>query len=87
MVNELVVDVIQSSIERLRAAQPADIEAVRAHEQPLIGMSAAMRAQHLELKQFLREHVYRHQRVLRMTTKAQRVVTRAVRRRSWAISG
>ena len=33
-----------------------------------------MRAQHLELKQFLREHVYRHHRVLRMTTKAQRVV-------------
>ena len=33
-----------------------------------------MRAQHLELKHFLREHVYRHQRVLRMTTKAKRVV-------------
>ena len=74
MVNSLVVDVIQSSIERLRAAQPADIEAVRAHEQPLIGMSAEMRAQHIELKQFLREHVYRHHRVLRMTTKAKRVV-------------
>ncbi len=74
MVNSLVVDVIQSSIERLRAAQPADIGAVRAHEQPLIGMSAPMREQHIELKQFLREHVYRHHRVLRMTTKAKRVV-------------
>ena len=40
MVNELVVDVIQSSVERLRAAAPADIEAVRAHERALIGMSA-----------------------------------------------
>jgi len=74
MVNSLVVDVIQTSVERLRAAQPADIEAVRAHEQPLIGMSAEMREQHIELKQFLREHVYRHHRVLRMTTKAKRVV-------------
>src|SRR5579862_1659433 len=74
MVNSLVVDVIQSSLERLRAASPADIEAVRAREQPLIGMSADMRTQHIELKQFLREHVYRHHRVLRMTTKAKRVV-------------
>jgi len=74
MVNSLVVDVIQSSIERLRSAQPADIEAVRTHEQPLIGMSVQMREQHLELKRFLREQVYRHHRVLRMTTKAKRVV-------------
>ena len=44
------------------------------HAHALIGMSDAMRAQHLELKQFLREHVYRHQRVLRMTIKARRVV-------------
>ena len=43
--------------------------------EPLMGMSDAMRAQHLELKQFLREQVYRHQRVLRMTTKAKRVVS------------
>jgi dGTPase len=33
-----------------------------------------MRAAHVELKQFLYEHVYRHQRVLRMTLKAKRVV-------------
>jgi dGTPase len=31
-------------------------------------------AEHLELKQYLRRHLYRHYRVLRMTTKAQRVV-------------
>ncbi len=39
MVNELVVDVIQRSVEQLREARPADIEAVRRHERPLIGMS------------------------------------------------
>jgi dGTPase len=38
-------------------------------------MSAAMQSEHLELKGFLREQLYRHQRVLRMTTKAKRVVT------------
>jgi dGTPase len=75
MVNALVVDVIQCSQERLRVAAPADSDAVRAHPQALMGMSDAMRAAHLELKRFLYEHVYRHQRVLRMTLKAQRVIT------------
>jgi dGTPase len=74
IVNAVVIDVIQSSAERLLRADPLDIDAVRAQSQPLIGMSEAMREQHLELKQFLREQVYRHQRVLRMTTKAKRVV-------------
>jgi len=74
MVNEVVIDVIESSAARLRAAGVADIEAVRDQAGPLIGMSEAMQAQHLELKRFLLEHVYRHQRVLRMTMKARRVV-------------
>ena len=75
MVNDLVVDVIQSSTERLRAARPADIEAVRAHDEALIGMSAPMLEQHLQLKGFLREQVYRRQRVLRMTLKAGRIIS------------
>ena len=74
IVNEVVIDVIQSSAGRLLAANPTDIDAVRAQDRPLIGMSDAMRERHLELKHFLREQVYRHQRVLRMTTKAKRVV-------------
>jgi dGTPase len=74
IVNEVVIDVIRSSGERIERAKPADIDAVRTHAQALMGMSDAMRAQHLALKQFLREQVYRHQRVLRMTTKAKRVV-------------
>src|SRR5580658_3069353 len=75
MINEVVIDVIESSQARIQAAQPPDIDAVRSRTEPLIGMSDGMRAQHLELKQFLREQVYRHQRVLRMTTKAKRVVS------------
>jgi dGTPase len=74
MIDALVTDVIRTSADRLSAAAPADIEAVRLHPQALIGMSDATRASHVELKQFLNEHVYRHQRVLRMTLKARRVV-------------
>ncbi|HEY3730120.1 MAG TPA: deoxyguanosinetriphosphate triphosphohydrolase [Steroidobacteraceae bacterium] len=74
LVNEVVIDVIESSLTRIQRAQPADIDAVRGLSEPLMGMSAPMRAQQIELKQFLRERVYRHQRVLRMTTKAKRVL-------------
>ncbi len=37
-------------------------------------LSDACREEHLELKSFLGEHVYRHYKVLRMTSKARRVV-------------
>jgi dGTPase len=75
MVNQIVIDVIESSLQRLQQAQPRDIDAVRSLGAPLMGMSEAMREQHLQLKKFLREQVYRHQRVLRMTTKAKRVLS------------
>jgi dGTPase len=74
MINEVVVDVIRTSGERLKVVAPQDIDAVRAHSGPLITMSEAVREQHLELKRFLRERVYRHHRVLRMTSKARRVL-------------
>jgi dGTPase len=70
----VVTDVIRASSARLLAAKPADIDAVRAHGGPLIGQSDEVRADHVELKAFLREHVYRHHRVLRMTAKARRVL-------------
>ncbi len=74
MINEVVVDVIRASAGLLQAAAPADIDAVRVHGSVLIAMSAPVREQHLELKRFLRERVYRHHRVLRMTSKARRVL-------------
>ncbi len=74
MINEVVIDVIRTSSALLRVAAPPDIDAVRAHRGSLIAMSEDIAAQHLELKQFLRERVYRHHRVLRMTSKARRVL-------------
>ena len=74
MINEVVVDVIHTSGALLQAAAPANIDAVRVHGSALIAMSAPVREQHLELKRFLRERVYRHHRVLRMTSKARRVL-------------
>jgi dGTPase len=76
MINGIVVDLIENSAALLREAAPVDIDAARTHHLgPLVQMSEAMRAEHLELKRFLREHLYRHYRVQRMTRKARAVVT------------
>jgi dGTPase len=75
MINGIVVDLIEHSAALLRDAAPADIDAVRAAGGPLIQMGEAMRAEHLELKAYLRDHLYRHYRVQRMTRKARAVVT------------
>ncbi|MGD9599625.1 MAG: deoxyguanosinetriphosphate triphosphohydrolase [Steroidobacteraceae bacterium] len=75
MINEVVLDVIDTSEERIARAGVASIDDVRAAAGgPLITLGAALHADHLALKRFLGEHVYRHYRVLRMTTKAQRLV-------------
>ncbi len=74
MINEIVVDVIRSSSANLSAVAPGDIEAVRGHDSPLIQMSEGIRGDSLLLKSFLRENLYRHYRVQRMTRKARLVV-------------
>jgi dGTPase len=75
MIDHVVTDVIHTSIAAIQHANPNSIDAVRKQERPLIQMSELVTTQHRELKQFLRDKVYRHYRVLRMTTKAQHVVS------------
>jgi len=74
MINYLVVDFIRTTQAQLAHAQPRSIDEVRAHSKPLAMLSDECREEHLELKAFLREHVYRHYKVLRMTSKARRVL-------------
>jgi dGTPase len=74
MINGIVIDVIQSSVGRIAAAAPGTIDDVRAHAGPLVEMSEDVRREHLELKRFLRDKLYRHYRVQRMTRKARNVV-------------
>lgn len=74
MINRQVVDLLRTSEDALQAASPGDIEAVREHPEPLIRFSEAMQGEHQELKRFLRDNLYRHYRVHRMSVKAQRIV-------------
>jgi dGTPase len=74
MINHIVLDLIHTTQAQLTQVRPDSIDAVRAQAKPLVNLSDEVRAEHLELKEFLREQVYRHYKVLRMTGKARRVV-------------
>ena len=74
MINHIVLDLIHTTQSQLRKAKPESIDEVRAHSKPLVALSDECREEHLELKELLREQVYRHYKVLRMTAKARRVV-------------
>jgi dGTPase len=65
---------IRNSAENIGRAAPASIEDVR-RAPALIGFSTRTLAETRELKRFLHENLYRHQRVLRTSTRARRIVS------------
>ncbi len=74
MINVMVVDLIDTSRNNISNANLTCIEAVRRHAQPLMQFSTAMTELKLELKQFLRKHLYQHYRVHRMSLKAAAII-------------
>ncbi len=73
MINRLVSDLIQTSEQRIAEFAPTSVDEVRAMG-PMIAFSEAMQQEATVLKQFLRENLYRHYLVNRMTSKAKTVV-------------
>jgi len=74
MINALILDLIGTSQERIDAARPQSVEDVR-NGAPLIAFSERMGSEAAQLKRFLRENLYQHYQVNRMTSKARRIVT------------
>jgi dGTPase len=74
MINALVTDLLSESRQRITQANVNTLDDV--HAAPvLIGFSAEMHQQNQHLKSFLHDHLYRHYQVLRMTSKARRVIS------------
>jgi dGTPase len=73
MINTLVVDLTSTTLANIERRGPDSVEAVRSGK-PLAAFSPSMRAQADALKSFLLANLYRHHRVMRMTTKARRIV-------------
>ncbi len=74
MINRQVSDLIEHTRDVITMAAVGTAGAVRQHREALVTFSPAMRDMHLELKRFLRTHLYQHFRVQRMTAKAKKVI-------------
>lgn len=70
-----VIDLVETSRNNIDSANPADISAVRLHGNPLVAYSPEMRERNLALKRFLRNNLYQHYRVRRMSAKASRMLS------------
>lgn len=73
MINVLVVDICETSTNNILELNPQHIEDIRKAPY-LIGFSKGMKAKNLELKQFLRQYLYHHYKVNRMSAKAVRII-------------
>ncbi|MBI5671485.1 MAG: deoxyguanosinetriphosphate triphosphohydrolase [Chloroflexi bacterium] len=74
LIGLLVGDVIEASMERLKALQPRSVEEVQRHTQPVVSHSEETIALSRHLKDFLFQNMYRHFRVARMAKRAERFV-------------
>lgn len=76
MISAMMDDLIGTTGERLAQAAPESPQAVRGHDAPLAGFSAAMRQELAPLSRFLHERYYSHYLLRRMHMKATRIIER-----------
>jgi dGTPase len=74
LINIMVGDLLAETRRRAQRFAPGSAEEVRRLGEPLAGFSEAMQANDRALKSFLFEHMYRHYKVNRMTSKARRIL-------------
>jgi dGTPase len=70
----MVRDLIEGARARLEELAPASPHGIRSAGTPVVAFSPRLAAGLADLRGFLRERVYRHYKVSRMTLKARRVV-------------
>jgi dGTPase len=74
LIDGMVRDLVDGARARLEALGPHSPDAIRSAAGPMVAFSPRVAAGFAELRGFLRERVYRHYKVSRMTLKARRVV-------------
>ena len=73
MINALVCDLIETTASNLARQKPKDLAEARLGV-PLVAFSDELREAQREMKRFLHKHLYQHFQVLRMTSKARRII-------------
>jgi dGTPase len=74
LISYLIGAVVSEARRRLDAAQPKSVEDVRNHRGVLIAFSESVAAAEAEIKAFLKQHMYRHSRVMRVMDDAEAIV-------------
>ena len=75
MINTLVVDLTTQSTQNIKDAHLKELSEVHSLP-PLIGFSDTVKKEQQVLKRFLRDNLYRHYHVVRMSSKAQHTIKR-----------
>jgi dGTPase len=76
MINVIVTDLLDITRAQIAQADLATIDDVRGQPKPLVSFSDEIFRQHQELKSFLQKKLYRHEKVIKMTQRADEIVTR-----------
>ncbi|MHB1203189.1 MAG: deoxyguanosinetriphosphate triphosphohydrolase [Acidithiobacillus sp.] len=76
LIHHFITDLVETTQQRIAAAQPTSSDDVRAAARPLVAHSDAMADEITTLKRFLHQQLYRHPRVHRQAEKAKRLVRR-----------
>lgn len=74
LIGRMIADVMGETRAQLAAARPETAEDIRAMDRPLVAFTPEMNEHNAALKAFLFERMYRHYRVNRSMSKAQRIV-------------
>ena len=74
MIGKVVNDLIGTTQSNLEVTGVQSIDDVRTAGRPLVVMSDEIHEQHLSLKKFLNQHLYRHEKKLEMTRQAQAII-------------
>src|SRR6185437_13569872 len=74
LISHLIGAVMSESGRRLQAAQPQSADDVRQHDQALIAFSPDAARQEAGIKAFLKQHMYRHPRVMRVMGDAEQIL-------------
>ncbi|MGI9415897.1 MAG: deoxyguanosinetriphosphate triphosphohydrolase [Hyphomicrobiales bacterium] len=74
LISRMVNDVLEETGRRLEAHEPASPDDIRALDRPVVALSGKMTEASGTLKAFLFERMYRHERVLDVMARAQRII-------------
>ena len=75
LIGLLVTDVVTETAQRIAAAGVDSVASLQALPENVVAFSPEVEARNRELKDFLFNRMYRHYRVVRMQTKAERIIS------------